>query len=165
MHGWVWFSLSCGQVRLKLTSTGLGRLRGRSITLRGPPNSVLHSFRTSMPCLDLIFLKAVRCPWLLRLQYPSFSTGISDPADFSVILFTSLHHCLLLRLYLFLASANLSMFSWVLFSFTVLNRWRFLAEGGSGAMIKRTAGVWEATSPQRIGPVSSDGTWWLRTSV
>ena len=101
----------------------------------------------------------------VQTRRPSFSTGISDPADFSGSVFTSLHYCLLLRLYLFLASANLSMFSWVLFSFIVLNRWRFLAEGGSGAMIKRTAGVWEATSPQRIGPVSSDGTWWLRTSV
>ena len=59
-----------------VTSTGLGRLRGRSITLRGPPNSVLHSFRTSKPCLDLIFLKAVRYPWLLRLQYPVFLTGL-----------------------------------------------------------------------------------------
>ena len=170
MHGWVWFSLSCGQVRLKHTSTGSRRLRWRSITLRGVANSALHSFRTSKPCLDLIFLKAVRCPWLLRLQYPvvligllplqeqdplhvavdfwmqrsgevfqpfalvevqtrrpSFSTGISAPADFSESVFTSLHHCLLLRLYLFLASANLSIFSWVLFSFIVLNRWRFLA--------------------------------------
>ena len=59
-----------------VTSTGLGRLRGRSITLRGPPNSVLHSFRTSKPCLDLIFLKAVRYPWLLRLQYPVVLTGL-----------------------------------------------------------------------------------------